>query len=245
MKIEFNDLFNLVENKVSLFEQNFLQKIGTALAKPVGLAAKGAEIASMPGRFIKGAHRALVTKGGDTQGGIAAGLRDLEGALDPSKKRREEEAKNKEEDKRRRQIQTPGQSAETEDFDKDVVQGLVSSAAQRNSAAAATASTGKQGTAVTAVTPGNTQSGTVQGGGQVTQGQVISGGLPGTAPAGTSTAASTASTQITPQAMQKIKLKTGDIFTLPTKYGRVQRYKINKIDDKNNIVNATRITSTM
>jgi len=240
MKIEFSDLSNLVENKVSLFEQNFLQKIGTALAKPVGLAAKGAEIASMPGRFIKGAHRALVAKGGDTQGGIAAGLRDLEGALNPGKKRREEEAKNKEEeDKRRRQIQTSGQSAETEDFDKDVVQGLVSSAA------AATASTGKQGTAVTAATPGNTQSGTVQGRGQVTQGQVISGGLPGTAPAGTSTAASTASTQITPQAMQKIKLKTGDIFTIPTKYGRVQRYKINKIEDKNNIVSATRITSTI
>ena len=102
-----------------------------------------------------------------------------------------------------------------EEFDKDVVKGLIAGQAP--------------------VKPGmkpdsqQTQTGTVQGAGQVTQGQVISGGLPGTSQADTSTGATTAN--ITQRAaLAKRDPKPGDIFTLPSDVdGRIKSYKVKKV----------------
>jgi len=103
-------------------------------------------------------------------------------------------------------------------------------------------------TSATAVTPGTTSSGTIQGAGQVTQGQVISGGLPGTAPAGTSTTATTtpttqSTTRQTPSSSTASGTdpKKGVVFTIKDDHGRMYNYEIQ--DVKNNIVAAKRIYS--
>lgn len=101
-----------------------------------------------------------------------------------------------------------------EEFDKDVVKGLIAGQAP--------------------VKPGmkpdsqQTQSGTIQKGGQVTQGQVISGGLPGSTPPETSTGATTANV-VQKAALSKRDPKPGDVFTLPGEFGRIKSFKVKKV----------------
>lgn len=102
-----------------------------------------------------------------------------------------------------------------EEFDKDVVKGLIAGQVP--------------------VKPGmkpdslQTQTGTVQGGGSVTQGQVISGGLPGSTPPETSTGATTANV-VQKAALNKRDPKPGDVFSIPGDFGRVKSFKIKKIN---------------
>lgn len=122
-----------------------------------------------------------------------------------------------------------------EDFDKDTIKAVIAGQAPK---------TASQAQTTTPSTQGNTSSGTIQGRGQVTQGQVISGGLPGTSPAQTSTTATTSNATTSQQQANLMTRdpKPGDVFTVPGEFGRVTKYKIKKVG--NNTVSAIRISST-
>jgi hypothetical protein len=130
-----------------------------------------------------------------------------------------------------------GQEGETgvEDFDKDTIKAII------NGQVSKLPTSGGQ-TTITPAVQGGTTSGTVQGRGQVTQGQVISGGLPGTSPPQTSTTATTASTPLAAQQQARLMSrdpKVGDVFTLQNEFGRITKYKIKKVDK--DIVSAIKI----
>lgn len=233
--MKFDELYNIMINEAPM--SSFLSRLGKGVkaAAPgvgrgaweltkgvggvVGTAAKnvGKTVFGAPGA-VKAAREFLIGQGGQPRFGDdpAGKIKSVIDKIGTKEKKAGE--------------------PDVEEFDKNTIKAII---AGQNPA------TGSQ-TSIKPTTTGGTSSGTIQGSGQVTQGQVISGGLPGTAPAQTATTATTAPTSVSQQAAASAKLlsrdpKAGDVFTIPSKFGKITRYKIKNVGK--DVIGATRITT--
>jgi len=233
--MKFDDLYNALVNEAPM--SSFLSRLGkgVAAATPgvargtaelakgvggvIGTAAKnvGKTVFGTPGA-VKAAREFMIGQGGQPRFGD-----DPAGAI----KNRIDKIGSKE--------KKEGEP-DVEEFDKNTVKALI----------AGQSASGQSSTSIKPAITGSTTSGTVQGSGQVTQGQAITGGLPGSTPAQTSTTATTSPTTINQTATNAARLmgrdpKAGDVFTLPSKFGRIERYRIKNVGK--DVIGATKITA--